>query len=61
MIKVFEGSREAMEELARKEKHNIVNAYAEGKLSAKQFLVKLGQLRKITYKFGLNGLFERSR
>ena len=61
MIKVLEGSRKTMEELAGKEKDKILQEYNEGKLSPKQFLVKLGELRKITYKFGLNGLFVRSR
>lgn len=61
MIKVLEGSRKTMEELAGKEKDKILQEYSEGKLSPKQFLVKLGELRKITYKFGLNGLFVRSR
>lgn len=61
MIKVLEGSRKTMEQLAGKEKDKILQEYAEGKLSPKQFLVKLGELRKITYKFGLNGLFVRSR
>lgn len=61
MIKVLEGSRNTMEQLAEKEKNKILVEYAEGKLSPKQFLVKLGELRKITYKFGLNGLFQGGR
>ena len=61
MIKVFEGSRKTMEALAGKEKEKILEQYANGELSPKQFLVKLGELRKITYKFGLNGLFQGGR
>lgn len=61
MIKVVESSRKTMEALAEKEKNKILEEYGEGKLSPKQFLIKLGQLRKITYKFGLNGLFAGGR
>lgn len=61
MIKVFEGSRKTMNELARKEKGKILEQYYNGELSPKEFLVKLGELRKITYKFNLEGLFVGGR